>query len=67
MSKATGDALAAPFRSLEVSFDGGLKLMAGPPPYVSADWALQPIALPDGFLATVAIWRPGGPEGPMSS
>jgi len=50
-----------------VSFDGGLKLMAGPPPYVSADWALQPIALPDGFLATVAIWRPGGPEGPMSS
>jgi len=67
MSKATGDALAAPFRSLDVSFDGGLKLMAGPPPYVSADWALQPIALPDGFLATVAIWRPGGPEGPMSS
>jgi len=67
MSKATGDALAAPFRRLDVSQDGGLTLVAGPPPYVPADWALQPVAMPDGFLATVAIWRPGARAGLMSS
>ena len=67
MSKATGDALAAPFRRLDVSQDGGLTLVAGPPPYVPADWALRPVAMPDEFLATVAIWRSGAHAGPMSS
>ena len=62
MSKATGDALAAPFRRLDVSLDRGLSLVAGPPPYTPADWALHAAVMPDGFLATVALWdatRPG--------
>jgi 4'-phosphopantetheinyl transferase len=57
MSKATGDALAAPFRHLEVSIDSGLKLVAGPTPYLPRDWALHSAGVPEGFLATVAIWR----------
>ncbi len=39
MSKATGDALSAPFRDLDVSLDGDPKLLAGPPPYVPSAWA----------------------------
>ena len=58
MSKATGDALSAPFRHLDVSQSGGLALAAGPSPYAPADWALHAVDMPDGFLATVAVWRP---------
>jgi len=58
MSKATGDALAAPFRLLDVSLDGRLALLDGPPPYQPADWTLHPAVVPAGFLATVAIWQP---------
>jgi 4'-phosphopantetheinyl transferase len=57
MSKATGDALAAPFRRIDVSIDCGLVLVDGPPPYVPADWSLHAVQMPDGFLATVAIWQ----------
>jgi 4'-phosphopantetheinyl transferase len=60
MSKATGDALAAPFRRLDVVQVGGLALTAGPPPYSPADWALHPVVMPDGFLATVAVWNSVG-------
>ena len=67
MSKATGDALAAPFRRLEVSIDEGLTLMAGPPPYLPGDWSLHPAAVPDGFLATVAIWHAARPMDTKSS
>jgi 4'-phosphopantetheinyl transferase len=67
MSKATGDALAAPFRHLDVSLDGGLALVAGPAPYMPADWTLHAAVMPDGFLATVAIWQSGGPQNPSSS
>jgi 4'-phosphopantetheinyl transferase len=62
MSKATGDALAAPFRRLDVSLDGGLALQAGPPPYQPADWTLHALDMPDDFLATVAIWQPVAPR-----
>ncbi|MEO8347233.1 MAG: 4'-phosphopantetheinyl transferase superfamily protein [Betaproteobacteria bacterium] len=58
MSKATGDALSAPFRQLDVTVDGNLALVAGPPPYVPADWTLRAVAMPDGFIATVALWHP---------
>jgi 4'-phosphopantetheinyl transferase len=61
MSKATGDALAAPFRHLEVSIDSGFKLVAGPPPYLPRDWTLHSAAVPEGFLATVAIWHAARP------
>jgi 4'-phosphopantetheinyl transferase len=60
MSKATGDALSAPFRHLDVATEGGLSLVKGPPPYVPKDWRLHPVAMPDGFLATVAIWQSAG-------
>jgi 4'-phosphopantetheinyl transferase len=58
MSKATGDALAAPFRHLEVSRSGRYALAAGPAPYAPADWALHAVDMPGGFLATVAVWHP---------
>jgi 4'-phosphopantetheinyl transferase len=57
MSKATGDALAAPFGRLDVALEGPLALAAGPEPYLPADWTLHPVPLPDGYLATLAIWR----------
>ena len=59
MSKATGDALSAPFRRLEVETSAALRLADGPPPYVPADWRLLPVAMPGGFLGTVALWRQG--------
>ena len=67
MSKATGDALAAPFRHLDVSTDDGLALVAGPSPYRPADWALHPAAMPDGFLATVAVWQSASAQDTGSS
>ena len=66
MSKATGDALAAPFRRLDVSREGGLALLDGPPPYAPADWTLHEAVMPFDFLATVAIWRSGGTNVPSS-
>ena len=36
-----------------------LRLADGPPPYVPADWRLLPVAMPGGFLGTVALWRQG--------
>jgi len=67
MSKATGDALSAPFRRLYVSIDHSLQLRDGPPPYVPADWRLHALDMPDGFLATVAIWQSPGPDSPSKS
>ena len=57
MSKATGDALAAPFRHLDVSTDDGLALVAGPSPYTPADWTLHASIVPDGYVATLAVWQ----------
>ena len=57
MSKATGDALAAPLRHLDIELAPVLRLAAGPPPYIPADWTLLDVDVPDGFLATVALWR----------
>jgi phosphopantetheinyl transferase len=56
MSKATGDALAAPFRHLDVARDPDLALVAGPPPYVPRAWALHAVEVPDGYIGTVALW-----------
>ena len=61
MSKATGDALAAPFRHIDVARDPDLALVAGPPPYVPRDWALHAIDVPNEFIGTVALWS-RGPE-----
>lgn len=57
MSKATGDALSAPFRDIAVALDNGPRLAAGPPPYVPDRWRLIDAIVPAGLVATVAIWR----------
>jgi 4'-phosphopantetheinyl transferase len=57
MSKATGDALSAPFRHMDVMLDGGPRLVAGPAPYAPATWRLVAAATPPGLIATLAIWR----------
>ena len=59
MSKATGDALSAPFRELEVMLDEGPQLVAGPAPYTPERWRLHAVAVPGDFIGTVAIWRMG--------
>jgi 4'-phosphopantetheinyl transferase len=61
MSKATGDALSAPFRRLDVGLGGGLRLRDGPPPYTPAHWQLVRIDVPGGFLATAALWHEPDP------
>jgi 4'-phosphopantetheinyl transferase len=57
MSKATGHALSAPLRELDVELLPSLRLANGPPPYLADDWRLVAVDAPAGFLATVALWR----------
>jgi 4'-phosphopantetheinyl transferase len=57
LAKATGDAMSAPFGRLDIATDPALKLVDGPPPYDPRDFALFGAAVPDGYLATVALWR----------
>ncbi|MGE5090328.1 MAG: 4'-phosphopantetheinyl transferase family protein [Candidatus Levyibacteriota bacterium] len=58
MSKATGDALSAPFGSLDVALDDDPRLCAGPAPYEPSRWMLCPAAVPADYVATVALWQP---------
>jgi 4'-phosphopantetheinyl transferase len=57
MSKATGQALSAPLRELDVELIPSLRLTGGPSPYHAEHWQLAAIDAPAGFLATVAVWR----------
>jgi 4'-phosphopantetheinyl transferase len=57
MSKATGDALSAPFRRIDVDLSDGLRLSAGPSPYLPEQWRLLAADVPDAFIATIAVWR----------
>ncbi|MFO1302812.1 MAG: 4'-phosphopantetheinyl transferase superfamily protein [Burkholderiales bacterium] len=57
MSKATGDALAAPFRRLDVELAPAPALAAGPAPYDPRRWRLVPVDVPGGYLTTVAVWH----------
>lgn len=56
MSKATGDALSAPFRELDVDIAAAPRLRAGPPPYLPADWRLLVPDVSPALIATLAIW-----------
>jgi 4'-phosphopantetheinyl transferase len=56
MSKATGDALSAPFAKLDVDLRDGPRLRSGPVPYVPAHWSLHAAALSQEFIATIAAW-----------
>lgn len=62
MSKATGDALSAPFQQLDVTLGEIPRLVAGPPPYAPEAWRLVTAPVPEGFIATVAIWRSAAGE-----
>ena len=57
MSKATGDALSAPFRKLDVAVAPVLTLAAGPAPYTPGQWRLLPVGVPGGYFTTVAVWH----------
>ena len=57
MSKATGDALSAPFRRMDVALAPALALRDGPAPYHPAHWRLLAADMPGGYLATVALWH----------
>jgi len=57
MSKATGDGLVAPFRRLDVELREAPRLVDGPPPYLPSRWSLHHGDVPEGWLATVAIWH----------
>jgi 4'-phosphopantetheinyl transferase len=57
MSKATGDGIAAPFGRLDVEIADPPCLLDGPSPYVPGHWSLSYAAVPDDWLATVALWR----------
>ena len=58
MSKATGDALSAPFRHISVkAAKDSIVVEDGPPPYVPDEWRLAAVPMPGGFLATVALWH----------
>ena len=56
MSKATGDALAAPFRELDVLLEPHLRLTRGPGHYDPPRWTLHALQAPAGYLATLALW-----------
>ncbi|HJU24009.1 MAG TPA: 4'-phosphopantetheinyl transferase superfamily protein [Casimicrobiaceae bacterium] len=57
MSKATGDALSAPFASIDVDLRQGPHLRAGPAKYAAAAWTLHRAEVPDDHVATIALWR----------
>jgi 4'-phosphopantetheinyl transferase len=57
MSKATGDALSAPFGSIDVDADRRT-LRSGPGVYAPDAWSLHAAAVPRGYVATIAVWRP---------
>jgi 4'-phosphopantetheinyl transferase len=57
MSKATGDALAAPFGEIDIEVRKNRTLRSGPAPYEPAQWTLHEAAVPRDYFATVAVWR----------
>lgn len=57
MSKATGDALSAPFGRIDISLEHGPALRDGPPPYRPEDWTLHALDVPAELVATLAVWR----------
>jgi 4'-phosphopantetheinyl transferase len=60
MSKATGEALSAPFRRIAIALDeSGARVDAGPHPYLPRDWTLHALRAPGDHLATIALWTGG--------
>jgi 4'-phosphopantetheinyl transferase len=59
MSKATGDALTAPFASIDVAIERQRILRSGPGAYRADHWSLHAAAVPADYVATIAIWNAG--------
>ncbi len=58
MSKATGEALSAPFRRIAIALDGAdARVDTGPPPYEPRSWTLYAMRAPGDHLATIALWQ----------
>jgi 4'-phosphopantetheinyl transferase len=57
MSKATGDALSAPFSRIDIDVARTPTVRAGPGVYRPGPWTLHRAGLQDRYVATVAIWR----------
>jgi 4'-phosphopantetheinyl transferase len=57
MSKATGDALSAPFGSIDVALDDARTLLSGPSHYYPDHWSLHAAVVPPEYVATVALWQ----------
>ena len=57
MSKATGDALSAPFRRISIAAEDALRLDRRSAALHARRMAAPPIAVPGGYLATVALWH----------
>ena len=57
MSKATGDALSAPFGRIDVDVAVGRTLRGGPGVYDVERWELHAPRVPPDYIATVALWR----------
>jgi 4'-phosphopantetheinyl transferase len=67
MSKATGDALSAPFRRLNVKFGDTIELLDGPGAYEPSFWRLYRAAVPERYFGTVALWSGQATETSRSS
>jgi 4'-phosphopantetheinyl transferase len=66
MSKATGDGIAAAFRRIDVTLAPALRVNDGPAPYRPPAWTLVAAPVPDGYIATVALWdRAAAGAGPV--
>jgi 4'-phosphopantetheinyl transferase len=57
MSKATGDALSAPFAAIDIDLRGGREPRDGPGKYRPAAWTLYAASVPDDYVATIAVCR----------
>ena len=60
LSKATGDALSAPFREIEIVLGETIALARGPTKYDPSRWRLLGADVPDGYVATVVLSSDGG-------
>ena len=58
MSKATGDALSAPFARIDVDVSQGRRVRGGPDRYRPERWTLHAADVPQDHIGTVALWRP---------
>jgi 4'-phosphopantetheinyl transferase len=63
MSKATGDALAAPFAQIAVDVRT-MRVRAGPGAYAPHRWVLHRVDAGPDYFATIALWQPDASAGP---